>query len=68
MMIYGVDKAADFNTMSPVFTGYDASVLYSLKYRILGITSTLGYEGYKLNIYKLALFNRVKYMEAQERG
>jgi len=64
-MFFGVEKVPSFGMYSPVFSGYDADVLYRLKYAVLGVTSTVGYERLHLNIFRLALSNRSSYMLAR---
>ena len=62
MIVYGVDQVPKFNELSTVFLDIPSDRLCRIKYSILGITSSKGYEGKNLNIYRLALYNRQRYM------
>ena len=45
LIVFGVEKVAAFGELSPVFAGVAPDKLCRLKYSILGITSTKGFEG-----------------------
>jgi hypothetical protein len=65
LMFFGIEQAGNIVDYSPVFSGLAKSIVVNLRLSVLAKSSVVGFGGYKLNIYKLALFNRCKFMLAK---